>query len=62
MKSIKPGRGPSFFSGIVSLLVALGLFACCKNNSSKGGSKWLLESFICLAICAVQQNITTMPS
>ena len=53
---------PLRWCGIVSLLVALGLFACCKNNSSKGGSKWLLESFICLAICAVQQNITTMPS
>ena len=47
--------------GIVLVLAALVLFAFTKDNSKDSG-KWKLKAFICLAICAVQQNITTMPS
>ena len=48
-------------AGIVLLLTALVLFAMTKNNEYKGGN-WKLKAFICLAICAVQQNISTAPS
>ena len=47
--------------GIVLLLAALVLFAFVKDNSKNDG-KWKMKAFICLAMCAVQQNITTMPS
>ena len=48
-------------AGIILLLTALILFAMTKNNEQKGG-KWKLKAFICLAICAVEQNISTAPS
>lgn len=48
--------------GIVLLLAALVLFAFTKDNSKNNGNNWRLKAFICLAMCAVQQNITTLPS
>lgn len=48
--------------GILALLSALVLFAFTKNNSSEGGNKWKYLSFLCLAITAIQQNLTTLPS
>jgi drug/metabolite transporter (DMT)-like permease len=49
--------------GIIALLTALGLFALTKNNAvSSKENKWKLYAFLCLAIAATQQNITTMPS
>ena len=48
-------------TGIIILLAALAFFGCAKDNSGKSG-KWKLLAFICLAMCAVQQNITTIPS
>lgn len=47
--------------GIILLLAALVLFSLTKNNAAQGGN-WKLKAFICLAMCAVQQNITTAPS
>ena len=47
--------------GIILLLTALVLFAFTKNNENRDGN-WKIKAFICLAICAVQQNITTAPS
>ncbi|MBS1370548.1 MAG: hypothetical protein HPZ91_11390 [Lentisphaeria bacterium] len=47
--------------GILFLLAALALFGMAKNNSENGG-RWRLLAFICLAICAVQQNLMTAPS
>jgi drug/metabolite transporter (DMT)-like permease len=47
--------------GIFLVLAALVLFALAKDNSNNSG-KWKLKAFICLAMCAIQQNITTMPS
>ncbi|MBO7741968.1 MAG: hypothetical protein J6S21_05385, partial [Victivallales bacterium] len=49
-------------TGILMLLLALALFALCKSNSRDGSRFWVVEAFICLAMCAVQQNISTMPS
>ena len=48
-------------SGMVLLLAALCFFAFCKDNSVKS-SGWKIPAFICLAICAVQQNLTTAPA
>ena len=48
--------------GIVLLLAALVLFALTKDNSKNNGNNWRLKAIICLLMCAVQQNITTMPS
>lgn len=48
-------------SGLLLLLTALCFFAFCKDNSIKS-SGWKIPAFICLAICAVQQNLTTAPS
>lgn len=48
--------------GIIFLLVALGLFGVCKDNSINNRGNWRLLAFICLAICAVQQNLMTIPS
>jgi len=49
--------------GITLLLTALVLFAFTKNNvPGKKGGKWKLLAFAGLAITAVQQNLTTMPS
>ena len=47
--------------GILLLLAALILFGAAKENSNARGN-WRLPAFICLAICAVQQNIQTAPS
>lgn len=50
-------------AGILFLLAALVLFGLTKENAGgekKGG--WRGPAFICLAICAVQQNLTTAPS
>lgn len=48
--------------GILFLLVALALFGFCKDNSTSHGGNWRLLAFIGLAICAVQQNLMTIPS
>ena len=47
--------------GITLLLAALVLFAMTKNNEHQNGN-WKIKAFICLAMCAIQQNITTAPS
>lgn len=47
--------------GILLLLAALVLFGAAKENSNARGH-WRLPAFICLAICAVQQNLQTAPS
>ena len=47
--------------GIIGLLVALVLFGMAKNNVSTGKG-WKLLAFSCLAICAFQQNLMTIPS
>lgn len=52
---------PMRLAGIIILLAALVFFGCAKDNSGKSG-KWKLLAFICLAMCAVQQNITSIPS
>ncbi len=50
-------------SGILLLLAALVLFGFGKDNSPRsGGGNWKIAAFICLALCAVQQNLTTAPS
>ena len=48
--------------GISLLLIALVLFALARNNRRKSGGRWKLLAFAGLAITAVQQNLTTMPS
>lgn len=49
--------------GIAMLLTALILFAFTKDNSNKtSGAKWKILAFIAMAIAAVQQNLSTMPS
>lgn len=48
-------------AGILLLLTALVLFGLAKDNSKNRGG-WRLPAFICLAICAVQQNLMTAPS
>ena len=49
--------------GITLLLTALVLFAFTKSNvPGRKGSKWKLLAFAGLALTAVQQNLTTMPS
>ena len=47
--------------GLVLLLAALGFFAAGKDNSTRS-SGWKIPAFICLAICAVQQNLSTAPA
>ncbi len=49
------------FTGIILLLAALVFFGIGKDNSNSRGN-WKLPAFICLAICAVQQNLQTAPS
>ena len=49
-------------AGIALLLTALVLFALAKDNSRSSGSKWKRLAFAGLAITAVQQNLTMMPS
>jgi hypothetical protein len=44
-------------AGIIILLVSVVLYGAIKDNSTKSGH-WKLKAFICLAMCAVQQNIT----
>ena len=48
--------------GIVLILAALALFGLAKNNVYKGGSRWRRLAFLCLGICAVQQNLMMLPS
>ena len=48
-------------AGIILLVSALVFFGCAKDNSGRGG-RWKLLAFICLGMCAFQQNITTLPS
>lgn len=48
-------------AGILFLLAALVLFGLAKDNSRNSGG-WRGPAFICLAICAVQQNLMTAPS
>lgn len=48
-------------AGILLLLTALVLFGAAKENSNSRGN-WRWPAFICLAICAVQQNLQTAPS
>ena len=52
---------PMRLAGIISLLAALALFGFAQDNSGKSG-KWRLLAFICLGMCALQQNITSIPS
>ncbi len=49
------------FAGIIILLVSVALYGADKDNSNNSGH-WKLKAFICLAMCAIQQNITTLPS
>ena len=37
------------------------IFAATKDNQGRSG-KWKMLAFTCLAMCAVQQNITSLPS
>ena len=53
---------PMRIIGIILLLLALVFFSMTKNNTSKGGQQWKLLAFAALAICAVQQNVQTIPS
>ena len=55
---------PLRIAGIILLLTALGIFSMAKDNSRSGtgGGNWKLLALMCLALCAVQQNITTIPS
>ena len=48
--------------GIVLLLSALVFFGMVKSNNRKGDSSWKRLAFAALAICAVQQTLTTAPS
>lgn len=53
--------------GILTLLVALVLFGLAKEQKTAGVSVerkqgWRGAAFLCLAICAVQQNLMTAPS
>jgi multidrug transporter EmrE-like cation transporter len=49
--------------GITLLLAALVLFAFTRNNApGKTDGKWKLLAFSALALTAIQQNLTTMPS
>ena len=48
-------------AGIIILLISVALYGATKDNSNNSGH-WKLKAFICLAMCAVQQNITTLPS
>ncbi len=47
--------------GIFCLLAALVLFGAAKENGKARGN-WRAPAFLCLAICAVQQNLTTAPA
>lgn len=48
--------------GIGCLLVALVLFALAKDNKGSNSGKWKFLAFLGMAITAVQQNLSTMPS
>lgn len=49
--------------GIIAIVAALCSFAATKNNASKGGNHtWKLFAFLSLAIMALQQNLTILPS
>lgn len=48
-------------TGILLLLTALVLFGATKDNSNNRGN-WRWLAFLCLGICAVQQNLQTAPS
>lgn len=48
--------------GILSLLTALALFGMARENETQQRGNWRIPAFICLAICAVQQNMMTAPS
>ncbi len=48
--------------GILCLLTALVLFGAARENHAHSGGGWRGLAFICLAICAVQQNMMTAPS
>lgn len=48
--------------GISMLLASLVLFVFTKDNERKGGNLWLLESFICFGVVAIQQNLVNWPS
>lgn len=54
MKSIKPGRGPSFFSGIVSVLVALFGVLWIIITASMGAGLFSLFGLIFVAVAGVQ--------
>ena len=48
--------------GVILLVVALIGFGMAKNNDRKGGNAWRWMSLCALAICAIQQNLATLPS
>ncbi len=54
MKSIKPGRGPSFFSGFVSVLVALFGVLWIVITASMGAGLFSLFGLIFVAVAAGQ--------
>lgn len=54
MKSVKPGRGPSFMSGISSILVALFGVVWTIIAASNGGGLFALFGVIFIAIAVVQ--------
>ena len=54
MKSIKPGRGPSFFSGIVSVLVALFGVLWIIITASMGAGLFSLFGLIFVAVAGGQ--------
>ena len=48
--------------GVVLLLMALAGFGMAKDNSTRSGGAWKLISFCALTICAIQQNLATLPA
>lgn len=49
-------------TGIILLLVSLVFFSFGRDNSNRSGGEWKILAFVCLALCAVQQNVNTLPS
>jgi multidrug transporter EmrE-like cation transporter len=56
------GAGRMKIIGVILLLAALIGFGMAKDNSSKGGNAWRWLSLLALLICAMQQNLATLPT
>ena len=54
MKSIKPGRGPSFMGGVMSILVGLFGVVWTVVAASAGGGFFALFGIIFIAVAVVQ--------